>query len=111
MSLILAFATEQLREICRSEVVAYRLLPAPVARVVLRRIADVRAATSILRIPVGNPMQVDGNPPGRIRIDVCDGYYLMFSAAHQRIPLDEHGNVAWDEVSRIKLLDIGGLYD
>lgn len=111
MLLILAFETEQLREICRSEVVAYSLLPPPVAQKLLRRIADIRSATCILRIPVGNPKQVDGKPPGKVYIDVCDGYYLMFSAAHQKIPLNERGDVAWDEVSRIKLIDIGGLYD
>lgn len=111
MSIILAFETEQLREICRSEVVAYSLLPPYVAQKLLRRIADIRAATCILKIPLGNPKQVDGKPPGEVCVDICDGYYLMLSAAHQKIPLDGHGNVAWDEVSRIKLIDIGGLYD
>lgn len=111
MPLILAFETEQLRDICRSEVVAFRQLPSSVARGLFRRIADIRAASCVLNLPVGNPTQIYEKPPGKVSIHVSDDFYLMFSAAHQKIPLDEFGNVAWEEVSRIKLLSIGGLND
>lgn len=108
MALMLGFETKRLRDICRSEVIACRELPSNVAQVLIRRLADIRAASNILHLPVGKPVQTDGAPPGLVLVNLCDGYHLMFSAAHQQIPVLVSGDVNWNSVSRIKLIKIGG---
>ncbi|NMZ58616.1 hypothetical protein [Pseudomonas nitroreducens] len=103
----LAFETEQLSELCRSDVVAYRELPRNVANVLFRRLADIRAASHILHLPVGKPREIESNPPGIVLVNLCDGYHLLFSAVHREIPVLTSGGVDWDYVSRVKLLKIG----
>lgn len=103
----LAFETEYLSKLCRSEVVAYRELPREVADMLFRRLADIRAASHILHLPVGKPRELDSQPPGVVLVNLCDGYHLLFSAVHREIPILASGDVDWDHVSRVKLLRVG----
>ncbi|MNC34567.1 hypothetical protein D3C75_830050 [compost metagenome] len=107
MALILAFETENLRDLCTSEVIACRELPIPVAQSLFKRLADIRAASNILHLPVGKPTEIDGAPPGLVLVNLSHNHHLMFSAVHQKVPILISGNVNWDMVGRIKLLKIG----
>lgn len=107
MALKLAFETEELRDLCTSEVIAFRELQPLVAQKLFRRLADIRAASNILYLPVGNPAELDAAPPGLVIVRVHQNHHLLFSAAHQQVPILSSGNVNWASVTSVKLLDIG----
>ena len=106
--IILSFETRWLREVCRSEVYARRHLGEPAARILLRRIADIRAAPCILELPIGSPTVLGSTPPGKVQVDVTNDLFLVFSSAHKNTPFDANGAVEWGSVFRIKLLQLSG---
>lgn len=107
MTLKLAFETEELRDLCTSEVIALRELPSAVAQSLFRRLADIRAASNILYLPVGKPAELDAAPPGLVVVKLHQNHHLLFSAAHQQVPILSSGSVNWDSVTSVKLLKIG----
>lgn len=107
MALKLAFETEELRDLCTSEVIAIRELPRNVAQSLFRRLADIRAASNILYLPVGKPAEIDAVPPGLVVVKLHQNHHLLFSAAHQQVPILATGNVNWGSVTDVKLLKIG----
>lgn len=107
MALKLAFETEELRDLCTSEVIALRELPKTVALSLFKRLADIRAASDILYLPVGRPAEIDAVPPGLVVVKLHQNHHLLFSAAHQQVPILSTGNVNWGSVTDVKLLKIG----
>lgn len=107
MALKLAFETEELRDLCTSEVIALRELPPVLAQNLFRRLADIRAASNILYLPVGKPAELDAAPPGLVVVKLYQNHHLLFSAAHQQVPILSSGNVNWGSVTSVKLLKIG----
>ena len=107
MALKLAFETEVLRDLCTSEVIALQELPPALAQSLFRRLADIRAASNILYLPVGKPAELNAAPPGLVVVKLHQNHHLLFSAAHQQVPILSSGNVNWSSVTSVKLLKIG----
>lgn len=99
----LAFDSRALRTMCESETVAKRNLGTKVAETLKHRLGDLRAATSINEVIVGQPRLLDAE---QMVIDLCDGYHIIFSANHPKKPISEDGALDWTKVSRVKILRI-----
>ena len=100
-----AFHSKALRSLCESETQAVDAFGAAVASVLRHRLADLSAAKSPYDIPIGNPRIIESNPLTMV-IDLCDGYDISFCANHPKNPMTENGNVDWQKVRRIKILDV-----
>jgi hypothetical protein len=106
MTLVLSYESEKIRDICNKEVIARRFYPDNVVLMLTRRLADLRAASNLSDILVGNPRENSALPPGEYIIDLCDGFSLIFSSSHQITPILSTGTVNWSKVNRIKILRI-----
>lgn len=105
-TLELAFKSKELRTICESEAHAKCNLGSKVAEALKHRLADLRAATSIVDLVAGRPRIADGGHSQQMIVDLCDGYRITFCANHPNNPVTEHGKLDWTKVSRIKILGI-----
>ena len=74
----LAFETMSLRTICESESDAKHELGQTVAESLKRRLADLRAATSITDLVAGRPRVSDHAASQRMLVDLGGGYILVF---------------------------------
>jgi toxin HigB-1 len=110
-TLEIAFAEKALRHLCENETKAQRVLGLDTAKKLRRRLADLRAATSISDLVAGRPRELGGPCPRPIAVDLGEGARMVFSAAHNVNPLLESGCVDWPKVSRIKILRIETNYD
>lgn len=106
MALELAFAEKSLRQLCENEAIAQRKLGVSVAEKLKRRLADMRAATSVKDLVVGAPRELEGACQHQIAVDLCDGYRIVFCANHNNVPFLESGAIDWTQVSRVKILRI-----
>jgi proteic killer suppression protein len=106
MALEISYADKKIRNICDNEAVALRRLSPNVVMALMRRLTDLNSATNILDVPLGNPREISGDPPGEYRLDLVDGYFLMFCAVDLKMPLNDKNKVDWTKVSRLKLLRI-----
>lgn len=110
MPLEIAFAEKSDRQLCENEAIAVRKLGAKLADKLKRRLADLRAATSVKDIVAGKPQVLFGKHKHQIAVELCDGYCLLFCANHNVNPLLESDEIDWSRVSRIKILRIENLY-
>lgn len=110
MTLEIAFAEKSDRQLCENEAIAERKIGSKVADKLKRRLADLRAATSIKDVVAGKPRELDGKYKHQIAVELCDGYFLVFCANHNTNPLLESGEIDWSRVSRIKILRVGNFY-
>jgi plasmid maintenance system killer protein len=102
----IAFHSRSLRDICESEAMLTKRFGKRVGQKIKRRLADLRAATSIEDLPLGNPRQLPGKLQPTMALDLCDGFSLTFRSNHVRRGTPT-GRGDWSEVSRIKIMTIG----
>lgn len=100
----LAFGTKCLRELCRSEVRARRKFGALVADELKQVIADLRAAKSINDL-VANP-PVHSGQLDELVIKFLHGVKLVFRQNHNNPPLLDSGELDWNSVNRIKIMEV-----
>jgi len=106
MSLEIAFAEKADRRLCENEAIAERMLGIKVADKLKRRLADLRAATTVADIVAGKPQVLFGKYKHQIAVELCDGYSLVFCANHNTNPILESDKIDWSRVSRIQILRI-----
>ena len=102
----LAFESKSLRSICENEADAEQELGSAVAEALKHRLADLRAATSIHDVVVGNPRPLSTVGTPCLILDLCDNYYIIVEANHPNNPLTEEGEFDWAMISRLKVTQI-----
>ena len=98
----IAFESKELRDLCESEAVARGTLDEGDAEMLMHRLADLSAASSISDLLAGNPRPVDG---GRlIVIDLSSSRRLVFAPNHPRNPQRDDGATDWAKVNRVRIV-------
>lgn len=103
-ALELSFEEKALRAVCESELEAKSTLGSALAEALKHRLADLRAATSIHDLLVGNLRE--SSTSGTMVLDLADGHQLLFASGHSHTPVTDAGETDWSRVSRVKLLRI-----
>jgi plasmid maintenance system killer protein len=103
IELELSFANKALRQLCESSVKADRKLGVDLANELRRRVADLRAATSVQDLLIGVPRETQTD---QISLDVAPTFQITFCANHNTVPKLESGAIDWSKVSRVKILGI-----
>lgn len=106
--MIVAFQTESLRRVCENESVASEKLGTVVAAHLRERLADIRAATTVSDLPVGNP-RIRGACSELLLIDLGPDSYMTWISGHVTPRTKQDGTIDWSQTTRIRLLEIGGL--
>jgi len=109
ITLLLAFASKSLREICETEERALRHFGKKVTESLKHRLADLEAAPTTADLIAGRPQLQ--NPSGNYAVRLADGFCLEFAANHVKNPVDKNGDVDWKRVSRIQVVRIGKCHD
>lgn len=108
----IAFDTQRIRSFCESGGLATEEWGAEVAQALKHRLADLRAATSVKDLVVGQPRVLDGEADRKyMYLDLCNGYRMVFSANHPTPPMTDSGNLDWAKVSRVKISRIERIDD
>jgi hypothetical protein len=104
----IAFQTKSLRDLCESRDKLRRQFGDHMGENITTRLADLRAASTIHDVVIGNPREVtrDGRPT--MTLDLQDGHVIVFCANHLKMPLHPDSSIDWTAVSRIKILGIEG---
>jgi len=98
----LAFGTRTLRSNCEDAERAALMWGLDVAERLKDRVADLRAAGSVRDLIAGSPTLSPGTPP-TATLELAAGYRLVCEVNHAAIPSNEHGEVDWERVRRLKL--------
>ncbi|MET3025334.1 hypothetical protein ABXT06_01530 [Flavobacterium sp. UW10123] len=101
--MIISFENKELRSICENEFEAQTKLGLNVSMKLKNRLSDLLAANSVNDLVAGSPSKINEN---LYRINLVENHFILFSSNHPSPPLTELGEINWNEVSRIKILNI-----
>lgn len=104
--MLISFDNKKIRAICEEEEIALKEFEKEVVTKLQSRLADIAAVNNVSDIFLGNPEEIKNNPHPKYKIDLCDGYILIFAANNVNVPKLESGNIDWSKVNRIKILEI-----
>ena len=107
----LAFESKHLRLICEDETTANEKFGGGIAEILKHRLADLRAATCINDLVVGNTRFLDVAYADCLVIDLCPGHQVVLRANHPENPLTDTGQLDWEKVRRLKVIHIGSEYE
>jgi hypothetical protein len=103
VQLVVAFENKDLRMVCENESIAKENYGSTKLQ---DRLADIFAATTVRDLPVGNPVETEYETLPAFKIEIEAGLLLFISPNHVAIPCLQDGHVAWDKVSRVKIIAI-----
>jgi len=106
IAVLIAFDSRDLRTVCLTRHAAVARYGEALASVLIDRLADLRAATSICDIIAAEPRLLPGALGDTMAVDLTDGSALVFCANHVDLPRSADERVDWTRVSRIRLLRI-----
>jgi hypothetical protein len=102
----ISFENKEIRAFCEYDEETKAHFGNEVALYLRIRLADLRAASNIFDVLLGNPERLDHGKSFDYKVDLCDGYQLIFTANHITKPLLTNGDLDWSQVRRIKILKI-----
>lgn len=102
-----AYANDDLRALCEDPRRAIRLLGIVCARKLRARVADLKAAASVVRLPAGKPHPLMGVRLGQYAVDLTNGQRIVLEPGVQPIPKLPSGDVQWDAVTKVRISEIG----
>lgn len=106
-----SFKDDKLRELCETERTALRKLGADCARKLRSRLADLRAAADVMKLPAGRPHPLKGDRAGQFATDLAGGVRLVFEPANDPTPKTEDGGIDWVSVTKVRIVFIGDYHD
>lgn len=101
----LSFDSRELRDVCENDLLAERKFGVEVAAVLRRRLADLRAANTLLDMVVGRP-DLNGVTAQRIDISVGETHLMKSRIDHYSYSRTKDGAVNWKAVHRMKVVSV-----
>jgi toxin HigB-1 len=109
--LVILFSDDNLQKLCENERLQTKRLGAACAKKLRTRLADLGAATSVRELTAGRPHPLHGSRKGQFALDLYSGVRLCFEAADEPIPARSDGSIAWELVTRVRVVFVGDYHD
>lgn len=106
ITVVLAFASKRLRQICEESSEADSEYGPAVAEQLRHRLADIEAASSPLDLLAGSPRFDDDGTEQSFTVRLSGGFKVVLIPNHPKPPRDPAGKVDWKRVGRVKLIGI-----
>jgi toxin HigB-1 len=102
----LSFHDKDIRHICENNSFAIRKYGESIANKLKGRLADMITVDCPLDLPAGNLLIFKNGEDYLCKLELSEGYILLFCPIQNKVPLDEVGEIDWYKVNRIKILQI-----
>ena len=105
----IAFRTRKLEKTVNAADTLQRAYGAPMARVIMLRMAVLRAARNLSLVPTTPPErrhQLVGDRDEQFAVDLVHPYRLVFEANHEPVPRKDDGGIDKERVTAITILDV-----
>ena len=107
----IAYATEELRNLCEISEDGEKVLGTDVARVLRNRLSDLYAIDKITDLPIGLQIKDPNKFGGSLMIELKTDAKIVIIPNHVNNPTNSSGRIDWNRVFRVKIIAIGDTYD
>jgi proteic killer suppression protein len=105
------FASPSLKKLCEQSRLMNRKLGTVCARRLRTRLGDLLAATTLAEVTAGRPHPLKGEWEGRFALNLHGGIRLVFESIDMPVPVNEDGSIAWERVTKIRIVFVGDYHD
>ena len=105
----IAFRTRKLEKAFNAAESLQKAYGARMAKVIMTRMAVLRAAGNLALVPVTPPdrrHQLAGNRKEQFAVDLVNPHRLVFKANHEPVPRKHDGGIDMERVTAITILDV-----
>lgn len=100
----ISFESKYLRKLCEDNEFASSQMRKDSASALKVRLADLRAANSMNDIiSIWPDVKINAS---NCKISIGENYVMMITANHNTNPLTDEGDIQWENVSRVRVLEI-----
>lgn len=107
----ISFLTNELQKLCENQRAMVKKHGAICAKRLRTRLADLQAAEVVDDLVAGRPHPLERDREGQYAVDLYGGDRLVFDSANEPVPIKEDGTIAWDEVTKVRIVFIGDYHD
>lgn len=103
------FASTKLEKECNQEKLLIRRYGPERAKLISRRLDEIRAADSIQvlgTLPQVRCHELKAARAGQISVDLKHPYRLLFEPAHQPVPRKPDGGMDWAKITAVRILEV-----
>lgn len=105
------FSSPDLQSLCEQQRLMTKQLGDNCSRKLRTRLADLHAISNVAELSAGRPHPLKGDRAGQFAFDLHGGKRLVFESANNPIPLRVDNSVAWDLVTKVRIVFIGDYHD
>jgi hypothetical protein len=107
----LSFETEELREVCEKRAAATVLFGVQAALDFERCLADILATRTVAEFQRLFPNLITSKLSGESSIEFSTGKKILFRVGHVKVPMTAANTIAWQKVTRIRILKLESDHD
>jgi proteic killer suppression protein len=105
------FSSPDLQALCEQQRLMTKQLGDICSRKLRTRLADLRAADNVAELTSGRPHPLKRDRTGQFALDLHGGKRLVFEPANNPIPTRDDDSIAWDLVTKARIVFIGDYHD
>jgi proteic killer suppression protein len=105
------FSSHDLQSLCEQQRLMTKQLGDICSRKLRTRLADLRAAANVAELISGRPHPLKRDRTGQFALDLHGGKRLVFEPANNPIPTRDDDSIAWDLVTKVRIVFIGDYHD
>lgn len=105
------FSSPELQALCEQQRLMTKKLGDNCSRKLRTRLADLRAAVNVAELTAGRPHPLRHDRAGQFALDLHAGKRLVFEPANNPVPTHEDDSIAWDLVTKVRIVFIGDYHD
>ena len=105
------FAAAKLRALCEQHARMVAAFGFPCAKKLQNRLADLEAVAFVSELVAGRPHPLKGDRLGQFSVDLHGAIRLVFEPNQDPIPRNADKSIAWNQVSKVRIVFIGDYHD
>jgi proteic killer suppression protein len=103
----ITFASKTIQSLCEEEKHQLKQPGAKRAKRLKNRLNELRAVQNVSQLQLGRPHALTGDRAGQYSVDLDGPMRLLFEPTDQPPPTMAAGGIDWQQVTSVRLLEIG----
>ena len=107
----ITYASKAIQRLCEEDKHQRKQLGEQRAKRLKNRLAELRAVENVSQLRLGRPHALTADRAGQYSVDLDGPMRLLFEPTDQPPPTLPSGGIDWQQVSGVRLLEIGDTHD